>query len=630
MPDPLFAFEQEVRAFLVSQGIPGDRIVLSEPPDGALGEASSNAAFLLARERKKSPRAIAEEIAEAFNAETEGARVIARVEAAGNGFINFYVNYQSFVPFALQAVEDSREKFGRPDGLAPKKLLIEHTSVNPNKEWHIGHLRNVVIGDVLVRAARLAGHDVQVQNYIDDTGRQAAEAVYALRLYQPPPPAEDEKFDAYVGRWYVRLNAELSAATPDDRREELVRGIDETLHELEDGRHRTLVEGIVRAQLQTASRVLATYDLLVWESDIVKAHLLTEALEKLKQSPKVFVPEEGEYKGALVIELDSKSKSVTEGSDQTEDVVYRVLIRSNGLPTYTGKDIPYMMWKFGLLSARMNVCPFPSAIPDLSTTCPQGEPLDPSRPDQVINVVAEHQALQQQTVIEGLAAAGYEDEAKCAHHLSYGMVRQAEGRISGRMGSGMSADGVLDEAVTVAKERISEKRSDLLDSERDGIAEAVAVGSVRYLMTQYSPVKPIVFNLFDVVSFEGSTGLYLQYAIVRMSAVLRRAQSDFGLGDAEIDGGDARLLSHETEQALLLKLTRFPAAIGDACRTLGVNLVAEYAQSLASEFSQFYRDCPILQAEPDVRLARLRLLRATRRVLSNAVTVLGVPIVDKL
>jgi arginyl-tRNA synthetase len=625
--DPLYDFEQDIRAFLKAAGVPDDRIVLSVPPEPRFGEASSNAALLLAKERRRPPREIASEIIQRFDA--SDTRFIARAETAGQGFINFFLNYQTFVPHAIHAIERSAGDFGRLRTSRPQRLLVEHTSVNPNKEWHVGHLRNAVIGDTLVRLSTLAGHSVEVQNYIDDTGRQAAEAVFALQVYDPPPPSHDEKFDQYVGRYYVRLNAELAEPASSLRTEELQRGVERVLHEMDHGSHRPLVEKVVRAQLETAARIGAGYDLLVWESDIVRAHLLDEALGLLKQSPRVFVPEEGAYKGALVIELKPSNKSQTDEAEGQQGL-YRVLVRSNGLPTYTGKDIPYMMWKFGLLHTRLDRCQFPSPVGAIETTCPAGKPFQPSPADQVFNVVAEHQGLQQQTVIEGLAAAGYVEEAQRAHHLSYGMVSQAEGRISGRKGSGVSADEVLDQAVAVARERISEKRGDLADKERDAIAEAIAVGSVRYLMCQYSPVKPIVFDLRDVVSFEGNTGLYVQYALVRMAAVLRRALTDHAIGDDEIQGGDPSLLEHKAERSLLIKLARFPSTVDDAFRLLGVNLIADYAHTLAAEFSQFYRDCPVLPAEPELRLARLRVVRAAQTVLTNAAKVLGIPVVERM
>lgn len=624
--DPIFDFEEAIRQFLIESGVPRDRIVLSVPPDPGFGEASCNAAFLLAREWRRSPRDIAKEIADRFVPQ-EGA-LLRHVEPAGAGFLNFHLNYDEFVPHVLMTTEAVGSSYGRPEGVESTSVVIEHTSVNPNKEWHIGHLRNAVIGDVLVRLMRLAGHRVQVQNYIDDTGRQAAEAVFALEEYRPSAPSDDQKFDQYVGTYYVRLNAELGEACSQERPEALRSGIERTLHEMEDGRHRPLIERVVAAQLETAARAGATYDLLVWESDILSASLLDDALQLLKQSPRVFVPESGEYKGAVVIELGAQPKSGT--TDNGQEPTYRVLVRSNGLPTYTGKDIPYMMWKFGLLEAPLQFCAFPSAVGTIRTTCPVGQSVDMPIPEDVYNVVAEHQALPQQTVIEGLAAAGYEKEASHAHHVSYGMVSQAQGRISGRQGSGISSDQVLDEAAAVARERIEDKQPDLNEIERTAIAEAIAVGSVRYLMTQYSAVKPIVFDLRDVVSFEGNTGLYLQYALVRMNAIMRKAEAEHGITDIQFGAADPGLLQHDAERSLLLRLARFPRAIDDAIRLLAVNQIAEYAHTLAAEFSQFYRDCPILPAEAELRLARLRLVHAARLVLGNAVTVLGIPVVERM
>lgn len=619
--NPLGDFEAEVHDFLERQGVPSEKIQLAVPPEPEYGEAASNAAFLLAKERREPPPRIASSIAEASG--VSSFRFIERVEAAPTGFINFFLDYDAFVGHALTEIERAGEDFGRLQ-IGVTRRVVEHTSVNPNKEWHIGHLRNVVMGDVLARIARRVGEVVEVQNYIDDTGRQAAEAVLGLRLYGLGHQDESQKFDHVVGRRYVRLNGELEGGR-EERRAELESALTEILHEMEAGRHRDLVERLLRAQLETASRIGATYDLLIWESDIVRRRLLDEALEVLKRSPRVFVPDSGQYQGALVIELEAKPGKAAEGQEPQ----LRVLVRSNGLPTYTGKDITYMMWKFGLLDAKLDFCDFPSSVPDVKTSCPQGAPGSPFAPDQVVNVVAEHQALQQRTVIEGLAAAGYAAEAGRAHHLSYGMVSQAEGRISGRRGLGSSADDVIDGAAAVARERIREKRQDLSEVEQSSIAEAIAIGALRYLMVQYSPVRPIVFDLRDVVSFEGNTGLYLQYALVRIEAILGRA-AEAGIATEAVAAADLRLLRHPAERSLVLKLARFPAALADALRTLNVNVTAEYAFTLAGEFSQFYRDCPILQADDDLKLARLRLLESVRSVLSAAVAVLGIPRVRKL
>lgn len=622
-------FQQEIRDFLKSQGVPNDVLELSVPPEAGFGEFASAAPLQLARKWSEAPRSIATRIVSAFG--PENYTFLEAVEAAGAGFLNFRVNYTSFAEHAVRTIERAGGNYGRPEEVARERLLVEHTSVNPNKEWHVGHLRNAVLGDVLVRLARLAGRGVEVQNYIDDTGRQAAEAVYALEAYAHGGHQTEEKFDHYVGRFYVRLNSELSEEAGSEQLKRLQEGIERVLRELEDGAYRELIEKIVHAQLQTAVRLGIRHDLLVWESDILRAKLLHEALALLKRSPRVFVPTDGEYAGALVIRLAEPSKGDGQGDGEVDDDGrMRVLVRSNGLPTYTGKDIAYMLWKFGLLSGSLEVCDWRECDQMMRTTCPKGDPFLPQSPDRVVNVVAEHQALQQQTVIQGLAAAGFEKEAMKVHHLSYGMVSQSQGRISGRKGSGIAADDVLDEAVTIASERVLEKQSELDSRTHESVAEAIAVGAVRYLMIQYGPAKSIVFDIRDVVSFEGNTGLYIQYAIVRMAAVLRRAQMNHGLLEIDIDQGSPSLLTSPSERALLLQLARFPAAVDDSLRTLGINLIAEYAHDLASDFSQFYRDCPVLQAEADLRLARLRLVRTARIVLTNVASVIGIPLVEYL
>jgi arginyl-tRNA synthetase len=205
-----------------------------------------------------------------------------------------------------------------------------------------------------------------------------------------------------------------------------------------------------------------------------------------------------------------------------------------------------------------------------------------------------------------------------------------QGKLTGRRGA-IAADDVIDEAVRVAYERVKEKRShDLSDEEMRSIAEAVGVGAVRYFMVQYNPLRDIVFDVADVVSYDGNTALYIQYALVRMFAILRRATAERGVSIEEIDGADLSLLTHLQEQRLVYHLVQLPTVIADTSRTLGVNLVAEFAFSLATIFSQFYRDCTVLDAEPSVRNARLRLVRAARDVLALTCNLLGVPVIERL
>jgi arginyl-tRNA synthetase len=646
--DPLAAFDGEIIAFLTARGVPQDAIQLSTPPEREFGERATNAAFRLAKERRKAPRQIAEEMAASFDAAQYC--YIARAEPAGAGFINFYVSYETLIPAAIEAIESTGSLYGRREGVETLDVVVEHTSVNPNKEWHIGHARNAALGDVVARVLRQGGHRVQVQNYIDDTGPQAATSIVGFHDF-PEPEREGEKFDHWVGRSYVKVSEEIRAepglkkrleeleripsapAYADERTsiaarlaniERLKARIVGTMRALESGEYGQLVQRILNAQLQTAFRLGVFYDLLTWESNLIESRLFGEAIDLVKASPRVKQPTEGRYAGALVIETGQPSEG--------EETKAEVLIRSNGLPTYIGKDIAYHMWKFHLVPNRLCYVPYmtqPSGS-DLWSTSLHGQERRDAVPRRIVNVIAVDQSAAQDAVREGLRAAGFREAAEELFHLAYGLVMTQEGKLTGRRGA-IAADDVIDEAVRVAYERVKEKRSqDLTDSDMRQIAEAVGVGAVRYFMVQYNPLRDIVFDVSDVVSYDGNTALYIQYALVRMFAILRRATSERGIREEEIAGADLALLTHPQEQRLIHHMTLFPGTLADVSRTLGVNLVAEFAYALATIFSQFYRDCSVLDAEPSLRAARLRLVRAVRDVLALACGILGVPVIERL
>jgi arginyl-tRNA synthetase len=649
------AFDREIIAFLTGQGIDPAIIQLDTPTDRQFGERSTNVAFRLKKERNRPPLEIAQDIAGRFDASSF--RLVLAVEPAGRGFINFRLNYANFIPLVIGEIQASGESYGGGVIASTERVVVEHTSVNPNKEWHIGHVRNAVLGDVVNRALRRAGHTVAVQNYIDDTGLQAAEAVLALRDF-PEQRYEHEKYDHWLGRMYVKIAGEI-AAEPDlrqrqreldanlqtgsvaapqvelertsltarlenlDRLKARILGV---MHELEAGEYHDVIAKLLTAQLQTAFRLGIYYDLLNWESHLVQSHVFEEAIERVKQSPQVFRPTEGRYAGALVIVTGDPAP----GEDEPKA---EVLIRSNGIPTYVGKDIAYHMWKFGLLPERIRYVEFldqPNGAP-LWSTALTGEIGSGSNPDRVINVIAVNQTLPQQAVNQALQVAGFETAASHLLHLAYGLVSTREGKISGRKGTTVSADAVFDEAVRVALDRVKEKRSaDLSEEEMRQIAEAVGVGAVRYFMVQYNPLRDIVFDVSDVVSYDGNTGLYVQYALVRMAAILRRARTEHSVEEAAIAAADATLLQHEQEKRLVFHLAQYPDTVATAARTLAVNLIAEYAYDLATIFSQFYRDCGVLNADPGLREARLLLVGTVRSVLANACDLLGVPVIERL
>ncbi|MGI8967649.1 MAG: arginine--tRNA ligase [Chloroflexota bacterium] len=649
--DPLSDFEREVVDFLRASGAPPQPNQLLPPARREFGERASNVAFGLARERKMAPARIAEEIAATFD--PSNYRFLAAVEPV-NGFINFRLNYAEFVPYAITSIRAAGPVFGRRPGTESQRIVVEHTSVNPNKEWHIGHVRNVVLGDVVARLLRLVGHEVEVQNYIDDTGMQAAQAVLGLQAF-PEGERDGEKFDHYIGRAYVKVAAELAAEPLLRRRLEELRALPaeqlsekqgfelvsaearlenldtlkgnvlRTMHGLEAGEFHGVIEQTLAAQLETAYRLGVFYDLLNFESHLVQSHLFDEAMALLERSDRVTRPTAGRYAGTLAIDTQ------TETTDD-EEPKREVLIRSSGLPTYVAKDIAYHIWKFALVPDRLRYVDY-TVQPNgevLRSTSLQGEPHRGADPDRLINIIAVDQTQAQETVQAGLRAGGFPDAADRLFHLAYGLVSTAAGKLSGRKGTAICGDTVVEEAVRVANERVREKRSqDLSDADMDAIAEAVGIGAVRYFMVQYNPLRDIVFDVADVVSYDGNTGLYVQYALVRMFAILRRAHEQ-GITDDAIVHADLTLLQHEQERRLVFHLSQYPDTIATAARTLSVNLIAEYTFELATIFSQFYRDCGVLNAERDLRLVRLLLVQTVRDVLVNCCGVLGLPVIERL
>lgn len=643
--DPLADFDAEIYAFLEAQGFDVAAVRLAVPKRPEHGERAANI-FAAARERGRPPMELAAELAGAFDPARYS--FIGAVEAVA-GFVNFRLAFERFVPHVVQSVNAAGTTFGRRDGPS-LRAIVEHSSVNPNKEWHIGHVRNAVLGDVVARVLRLAGHEVEVQNYIDDTGLQAATSVFAL-LNFPEPREEGEKYDHYVGRLYVKISREFAeearlkeqlAGPGDDRdpvrasaaarlqniQRRLQPGTVRVMHEIEAGEHVEIINDVLQAQLETPFRLGISYDLLNWESHLVRSHLFGTAMDLLERSEHADRPEEGRYAGAFVIHTGG---TTTEGEEKAE-----VLIRSNGIPTYVGKDIAYHMWKLRIVPDPLSYIVFLQQ-PDgslLWSTSLEGEYRPAERPDRVINIIAVNQSQPQEAVKLGLQAAGFEEDAGKLFHLAYGLVKTREGMLSGRRGTAAAADDVIQAAVDAALERMKEKMAGedgvpADDRELRATAEALGVGAVRYFMVQYNPLREIVFDLNDVVSFDGNTGLYLQYALARLHSILRKAE-EAGVPTDAIDAADASLLQHEQERRLAFHLAQWPDTVATAARTLAVNLVAEWAYDLATIFSQFYRDCRVLNAEPELRDARLLLVRTVRDALTHACAVLGVPAIERL
>jgi len=582
-------------------------IPVNRVPDDKPGDYGSPLAFTLAKALRRPPPAIAADLA----ARVHLPAGVARIEAVGP-YLNAYVDPGAFV---AGWVETSLEL-----PASGRKVIVEHTSVNPNKEAHVGHLRNIVLGDAIARIKRAAGHRVEVQNYIDDTGRQAAESLYAVDYFAAEYD-ESTKYDHWLGRLYVALS---EAKGHDGERIEA--GVRAVMHRLERGELRAEIERIVRAQLSTYHALGAEYDLLVWESDVVAAGLLERGLEVLRPLPNVTTPTEGKFAGALVMDVSAFLPGLE------EPLV--VLMRSDGNAMYVAKDIGYHLWKVGLLGG-LRFAPFaqqPSGEP-LFTTAPEGATEVAGRQfgggDQAVNVIDVRQAHPQAIVRAALEVArGHattSGEGAMLHHLAYEVVTLEGEAMSGRKGITLAIDTVIEEAVRRARAVIDEKSPDLPAAA--DIARAVGIGALRFAMLKSEAKRIIDFRWEQALSLAGDSAPYVQYAHARADAILRSA-ADAGIAPSL---AEAQRLG-DLEVKLVLQVARYHDVVRQAAHDDAPHVVAQYALDLATAWNGYYNhrdargkpDTAVLRSEPGLREARLALVAKVRDTLAAALALLGI------
>jgi arginyl-tRNA synthetase len=641
-------------------------IPLESPPNRELGDLGTPVAFELARRLRKAPRAIAQEIAEAFGT-IEG---LQRVAAAPNGYLNFFLNRAEFLLDRL-----------KPGAAAPRrgtgKAIVEHTAINPNKAAHIGHLRNAALGDTLVRVLRFRGVPVEVQNYIDDTGVQVADVVVGFRVLEQKTLeaireiADSTRFDYYCWDLYARVTEWYEQ----DKQRLQVRA--ETLHDIEHGGNDNaeiaafVADRIVRAHLKTMGRMNVDYDLLTWEGDILRLKFWAQAFDVLKAKSAVYLKQDGKLAGCWVMpiqeELDSSAAApadpatTTPGDDEERE---KVIVRSNGVVTYVGKDIAYQFWKLGLLGRDFKYRVFTTRPhgPLWATTSQEGESDHPlfGGAAYVYNVIDVRQSYLQKLLKQALIAVGHPEGAERSHHFSYEMVALSHDtarelgyapppdseeakrpfvEVSGRKGLGVKADDLLDTVTRNAGAEVGKRNPELSEDERERIARMIGIAAVRYFMIKFSRGKVIAFDLAEALSFEGESGPYIQYAVVRANNIFQKLQQRDAidgtsllatLGDipaAELNGANG---SHEL-WALVLEAARLDEVVEQVIRTLEFSVLAKYAFSLAQSFNAFYHRAPILNEErDDVRRWRAAAVIYVRDQLTRALDLTGIEVPPRM
>ena len=656
---------EHIRQFLRQKyQIELQNVVVDAPPKVEMGEFALPFPFELAKQLRKAPRKIAEEVI----ADLPVPEGFTGFEVAGAGYIN--ARLKRDVAAREIAVGDQLILNHQREGAADVKgkILVEHTSINPNKAAHIGHLRNAILGDTFVRLLRAAGHTVDIQNYIDNTGVQVADVVVGFVHLERKSKADIEaliastpRFDYYcwdlyarVSQWYEQDKDTLKARL-------------ETLHAIERGNNElaeiaaTISTAVLRRHLETMDRLDIEYDFLPRESEILHLHFWDLAFQQLKAEGVLYFETEGKNKGCWVMRRPSTSTKVNTGRDGESaglvdpdspgpDEDAKVIVRSNGTVGYVGKDIAYHLWKFGLLGRDFGYQKFfcyPNGH-ECWISAEQGEASHPhfGGVEAIYNVIDSRQSEPQNTVIEAIRLLGYPDKAEHYTHFSYEMVAltprcamelgyeiseedrvKAYIEVSGRKGFGVKADDLLDALIAAAKSEVDSRHPELENAERLKISEQIAIGALRYFMLKYTKQSVIAFDFRDALAFEGETGPYAQYAVVRAGNIFRKAGLEPENALAQ-DVDYSRFFADKsgTEIWELWLLAGKTSAVIEQCiATTEPAYAAKHAFQLAQQFNNFYHRHRILTAADEGRKKFLLATAAVvRRELVALLAVMGI------
>lgn len=631
-----------------------ENIPLEIPPDLKFGELATPIALQLARTLRKAPKVIAQEIVGALGT-LEG---FAGFEIAGAGYINARIDRS--IALSIAGPE-------RPAS-SDDHSLVEHTSINPNKAAHIGHLRNAILGDTFVRLLRAAGQKVDVQNYIDNTGVQVADVVVGFLHLEGKSLAEIRQIvadcatnaktqgpagaiDYYCWDLYARTSQWYESGTAEENAERKKLRY-ATLHEIEHGGNETaevadlISTAVLHRHLESMLRLGIEYDFLPRESEILHLKFWDLAFEQLKQTGVLYFETEGKNKGCWVMRRPG-AEAVAEG-ETDEDA--KVIVRSNGTVTYVGKDIAYHLWKFGLLGRDFGYKPFFS-YPHHECWISTEHGVEPhpqfGGATAIYNVIDSRQSDPQANVIQALRGMGFTRQADHYTHFSYEMVALTPRcavdlgytvseedlsrpyiEVSGRKGFGVKADDLIDKLIAATREETDKRQTGRDEAERQQISEQIAIGALRYFMLKFTRNSVIAFDFKDALSFEGETGPYCQYAVVRIRNIFRKGDTkpeavlaDFAKLAPETVAGFLSSEDAEDIWALWLRAGRRSMVLEQCIATSEPAYLAKHAFQLAQEFSNFYHHHHILTEEDP---ARKTFLLATAAVaLRELVTVLS-------
>jgi arginyl-tRNA synthetase len=620
------------------------------PPRLELGDLALTAPFDLAKVVRRPPREIAQKLA----AELTAAPGVQRIEVAGGGYLNLFLH--------RGAVARELHEWLTHDPAAPAvpgRVIVEHTSINPNKAAHIGHLRNATLGDTFVRVLRHRGRHVGIQNYIDDTGVQVADVVVGFLYLEKKTLGDVERiagrFDYHCWDLYARVG-DFYAADPANKARQA-----QVLHAIEEGGNDTarlaehIAARIVDCHLATMERLAIRYDLLAHESDILRLHFWDRAFELLKESGAIRLETEGKNAGCWVLTMRQEAGQDL-GSDED-----KIIVRSSGVVTYTGKDIAYQLWKLGHLDRDFRYCRhrrYEDGHILWTTTSDAGEPGAPvfGHAREVYNVIDVGQSYPQRVVKAGVAALGHPEAAEASHHLAYEKVvlspataralgytvseDDAVVKVSGRKGLGVKADDLLDALVDKARGEIAARDPERGEPGREETARAIATGALRYFLLKFGRTKIITFDMEEALAFTGETGPYVQNGVVRARNIFAKLEAEghavpsLLLRARDLDL-DTLLTGEEGDEvwSLFLLMARTDEIAEQAVGAEEVALVAKHAFAVAQAFHSYYQKprYSVLRAESETaRAFRVLVVDAFLRQMERLTALLGIPVPERM
>ncbi len=595
-----------------------------EIPKPGFGDLTSTICFDLAKRQKQNPQKIAEEIV--AKARIPENSIIERVEAK-SGYLNFFLDPRKFAQTVLGDIERQKQDYGKYPS-KKKRILVEHTSINPNKAIHIGHARNSCLGDSIARILKFVGNDVSVLNYIDDSGAQVADIIIGFKFLKCPLKTR-KKFDQYCGDdVYVSVNR-MYEKNPllQSKRMDIIKSIEKGGNQISKFSE-NIVGKVISAQLETLWGLGIFFDLLATETYILRSKFWEKAFKKLKKKNLVYLGT-GKNEGCWMLKLSDLDEF--KGMENPD----KILVRSDGTVLYAGKDIAYAMWKHGLIEdfSCEKFVTQPNRKILWRTSLNKKSSQSFGNADTSINVVDVRQSYEQDVVATALKMVSGE---KNYIHYDYEVVSLSKKtadalgvsadteiiHMSGRKGLFVNADTVLGRLSEKTYGETKKRNPEESDAWLRRVSESVAASTLRYELTKIDRDKIIVFDIDDSLKLEGNTASYLQYTYARARRILEKSK---------VKPGKAGLENvTDIEKQLLKSLFYFPMFVEKSATTLSPQEMCKYAYQICTNFNRFYQFCPVLNAEKGVREFRLRLVACFADVLRNALELIGIQPIERM